>query len=78
MTSVSIRELRNHGGEVVDRVMAGETVTVTRGGTPVAELRPLARRGVDRETLLKTWRRLPSVDEKAFREDLDRIIDPRL
>ena len=78
MASVSIRELRNHGGEVVERVMAGETVTVTRGGTPVAELRPLARRGVDRETLLKTWRRLPAVDEKAFREDLDRIFDPRL
>lgn len=78
MASVSIRELRNHGGEVVERVMAGETVTVTRAGTPVAELRPLARRGVDRETLLKTWRRLPPVDEKAFRDDLDRIFDPHL
>jgi prevent-host-death family protein len=78
MASVSIRELRNHGGEVVERVMAGETVTVTRAGTPVAELRPLARRGVGRATLLETWRRLPSVDEKAFREDLDRIFDPRL
>ena len=78
MASVSIRDLRNHGGEVVERVMGGETVTVTRAGTPVAELRPLARRGVDRETLLKTWRRLPPVDEKAFREDLDQIFDPRL
>jgi prevent-host-death family protein len=78
MASVSMRDLRNHGGEVVERVMSGETVTVTRGGTPVAELRPLSRRGVDRATLLKTWRRLPPVDEKAFREDLDRIFDPRL
>lgn len=78
MSSVSIRELRNQGGKVVERVMAGETVTVTRGGTPVAELRPLARRGVDRATLLKTWRRLPPVDPQALRDDLDAIIDPSL
>lgn len=34
MASVSIRELRNHGGEVVERVMAGETVTVTLAAVP--------------------------------------------
>ena len=38
---VSIRELRNHGGDVVDRVAAGENLTVTRPGKPVAELRPV-------------------------------------
>ncbi len=30
MTTVTIRDLRNHGGEVVDRVAAGESVIVTR------------------------------------------------
>jgi len=78
MSSVSIRELRNQGGKVVERVLAGETVTVTRAGTPVAELRPLARRGVDRRTLLEHWRRLPPIDPQALRDDLDAIIDPSL
>ncbi|MCC6184817.1 MAG: type II toxin-antitoxin system prevent-host-death family antitoxin, partial [Microthrixaceae bacterium] len=32
MSEASIRELRNHGGEVVDRVRAGEVVTITRDG----------------------------------------------
>ncbi|MGQ0519936.1 MAG: type II toxin-antitoxin system Phd/YefM family antitoxin, partial [Actinomycetota bacterium] len=30
MAEASIRELRNHGGEVIDRVAAGERVTITR------------------------------------------------
>ncbi len=40
MAEITIRELRNHGGEVVDRVAHGEQITVTRAGKPVAELRP--------------------------------------
>ena len=44
MADVSIRDLRNHGGDVVDRVARGERVTITRAGRAVAELRPLARR----------------------------------
>ena len=40
MTDVSIRELRNDGGSVVARVLRGELITITRSGTPVAELRP--------------------------------------
>jgi len=38
MAEVSIRELGNHGGEVIDRVARGEQLTVTRSGKPVAEL----------------------------------------
>jgi prevent-host-death family protein len=78
MKTVTIRELRNHGGEVVKRVLAGESVTVTRAGTPVAELRPLQRRGVDRATLLERWRRLPKVDPAAIRRDVDKAVDPAL
>jgi PHD/YefM family antitoxin component YafN of YafNO toxin-antitoxin module len=37
MDTVTIRELRNHGGEVVDRVEVGGRVTVTRDGRAVAE-----------------------------------------
>ena len=47
---MTIRELRNHGGAVVDRVLAGEHLVVTRDGTPVAELRPVQRRGLGAAT----------------------------
>jgi prevent-host-death family protein len=75
---VSIRELRNHGGDVVDRVAAGERLTVTRSGKPVAELRPTGRPAVKAEVLLERWRRLPHVDPDRLREDLDAFLDPSL
>jgi prevent-host-death family protein len=78
MSTVSIRELRNRGGDVVERVLAGESLTVTRAGTPVAELRPVRRSGLDRETLLDRWRRVPPVDPVAFRRDVDAVVDPSL
>ena len=78
MKVVTVRDLRNHGGEVLDRVQAGETVAVSRGGTPVAELRPLPRPGLTREALVERWRRLPVVDERQLREDLDLVLDATL
>jgi prevent-host-death family protein len=75
---VSIRELRNHGGEVVDRVAAGERLTVTRSGKPVAELRPVGRPGVRAEVLLERWRRLPRLDPDRLREDVDSVLDSSL
>ncbi len=76
MSDVSIRELRNHGGEVVDRVARGETVRITRAGRPVAELRPLPRPGVTAEALVEEARRLPPMDADALRRDIDALIDP--
>jgi prevent-host-death family protein len=78
MSTVTIRELRNRGGDVVERVLAGESLTVTRAGTPVAELRPVRRSGLDRETLIHRWRRVPPVDPVAFRRDVDAVVDPSL
>ncbi len=78
MAEVSIRDLRNHGGDIVDRVQSGERVTITRSGTPVAELRPLAPRGLTATTLLERWRHLPTVDPARFRADIDELIDPAL
>ena len=75
---VSIRELRNHGGDVVERVAAGERLTVTRSGKPVAELRPVGRAAVKAEVLLERWRRLPHLDAERLREDLDELLDPSL
>lgn len=78
MTEVTIRELRNHGGDVIDRVRAGERLIVTRSGEPVAELRPLPRRGPEPAVLLDRWRRLPHVDVDQFRRDLDGLLDSTL
>lgn len=78
MSHVTIRELRNHGAEVVDRVLAGECLTVTRAGRPVAELRPLPRSGIDAATLLERWHNLPVVDPHEFQRDIDEVIDASL
>ncbi len=78
MDTVTIRELRNHGRTVIDRVEAGECLVVSRDGRPVAELRPLPREPLDAETLLERWRHVPSVDPEALRRDIDSIIDQSL
>jgi antitoxin (DNA-binding transcriptional repressor) of toxin-antitoxin stability system len=78
MTDVSVRDLRNQGGRVLDRVLAGERFVVTRDGTPVAELRPLPGRTIDAATILSRWQHLPPVDAIEFRADLDAILDPEL
>jgi prevent-host-death family protein len=78
MDTVTIRELRNHGGQVIDRVEAGGHVTVTRDGRPVAELRPLRVRGLSAAALLERWHRLPTVDRAGLRRDIDTAIDQGL
>jgi prevent-host-death family protein len=78
MAEVSIRELRNHGGDVVDRASRGEQITITRSGKAVAELRAISPRALSAEALLGRWRRLPPVDPAAFREDVDRLLDASL
>jgi prevent-host-death family protein len=41
MTAVASRDLRNHTAEVLKRVAAGDRVTITVNGAPVAELGPV-------------------------------------
>jgi len=77
MTDVTIRELCNHGGDVVDRAARGEQITITRSGTPVAELRSL-RPPLSAEALVGHWRRLPPVDPAGLRRDVDRALDSSL
>jgi len=78
VAEVSIRDLRNHGGEVIDRVVAGERLTVTRDGRGVAELRPLRRQPTPAAVLIQRWARLPEVDPVRFRRDVDDVLDSRL
>ena len=78
MKDVTIRDLRNHGGDVVDRAAKGEHLTITRSGTPVAELRPLGREPVPLDVLIARRRHLPQVDPARLRKDLDQALDPSL
>jgi antitoxin (DNA-binding transcriptional repressor) of toxin-antitoxin stability system len=78
MTEVSIRDLRNHGGDVVDRAARGEQITITRSGRPVAELRRLDHEPLTAEELIARRRNLPSVDYAKMRAELDSIVDPSL
>jgi prevent-host-death family protein len=76
---INQRELRNQSAAVLREVEAGETIVVTRNGTPVAELRPIrARRFVVRATLSAAASRAPRIDAARFRADLDAVIDQRL
>jgi prevent-host-death family protein len=78
MAQVSIRELRNHGGDVVDRAARGEEITITRSGRAVAELRAVAHTPLSAQSLLTRWRRLPYVDPVALRADIDEVMDAGL
>lgn len=73
-----MRELRNQGGHVLDRVLAGERVTITRDGQPVAELVPIRRRPLSAEALVDRFRHLPPIDPVAFRADVDAVLDSSL
>lgn len=78
MADVTIRELRNLAADVLDRVTRGEALTVTRDGHPIAELRPLSRRPLAADVLLRRWRRLPAVDLGKLRADIDAILESSL
>jgi antitoxin (DNA-binding transcriptional repressor) of toxin-antitoxin stability system len=77
MADVTIRELRNEGGDVVDRAARGEQITITRSGRPVAELRALRTPNLplSADALIDRWRRLPDVDPITLREEVDELLD---
>jgi prevent-host-death family protein len=75
------RELRNQNAAIIAAVAEGETFVVTRNGTPVAELRPVApqrRTFVDKAALAQAVAHRPHIDLGAFRADIDRLVDQRL
>lgn len=72
---MTIRELRNHGGDVLRRVERGESLTVTRDGEAVAQVVPLPRRSPRVEELIDRRRTLPAVDPAGLRSDIDELID---
>ncbi len=78
MGEATIRELRNHGGEVVDRAARGETIIITRNGVPVAELRPLPRARLPMAAVIEAFKHLPPMDPQRLRDDIDAIMDTSL
>jgi prevent-host-death family protein len=78
MSEVTIRDLRNHGGEVIDRVERGERLTITRDGRQVAELLPVGPLPVKAGVLIERWSRLPRLEPEGLRRDLDQVIDSAL
>lgn len=77
-TEVSVRDLRNRGGHVLERVVRGETLTVTRDGAPIAELRPILRQSLPAAELIARARRAPAVDAERLRRDIDAVVDQSL
>ena len=75
---MTVRDLRNKGAEVLDRVERGERVVITRDGRAVAELRPLPRRSAGPAELIERRKRLPRVDPDGLRRDIDAVIEPSL
>lgn len=78
MSEVTVRELRNHGGAILDRVARGESLTVTRDGEAIAELRPLRRHPLQAAALVGRWRWLPAVDAAKLRKEIDEVLDGAL
>ena len=78
MSTISVRDLRNHGGDVLARVARGESIVVTRDGAPTARLIPLRRPSAPPAELVEWRRRLPRVDPESLRRDIDTVLDPTL
>lgn len=77
--TISQRELRNDSAAVLREVESGETLVITRNGTPIAELRPLGpRRFVPRDRIVNAAKTAPRIDFARFRADLDSTLDQRL
>ncbi|MCD0447169.1 type II toxin-antitoxin system prevent-host-death family antitoxin [Glycomyces sp. A-F 0318] len=74
---ITQKELRNDSAAVLRAAEAGEEIIVTRNGTPVARLMPLADESpfVPTDQLKASAQGLPRVDFRRLREDLSEHID---
>ena len=75
MKEVTVRDLRNNGGQILDAVMRGESMTVTRQGRPIAELRPLRKTGVRSEVLETAFKGCPTFKYEDLVADMAEFLD---
>ena len=73
-----MRDLRNYGGQILNRVEGGETMTITRDGSPVALLTPFPQPRLSAVALLESWKNIPRIDADSLRRDLDQVLDSAL
>jgi prevent-host-death family protein len=74
MTAVASRDLRNHTADVLRRAAAGEEITITVAGRPVAQLvaiRSRSRRPFSREEMTAMLR--TSQSDLGLRVDLAKL-----
>jgi prevent-host-death family protein len=78
-TTISQRELRNDSGAIMRRVEQGESFTVTRNGTPVADLVPhrpseaQRSRFVSVDVIAAGLTPLPAWGVREFADELDQL-----
>jgi len=72
---VSVFELRSDSGQVLDRVLAGELLTITRDGQPVAEMSPISI-PAGLSTLKTRATKLKAIDPVLLRNDLEQLVEP--
>jgi prevent-host-death family protein len=76
----TVQQLASTTEELVRRAQAGEVITITDEGRPVADLIPHrpGDRFASKHNVLRNFASLPPVDPDRLRADLDAVIDPRL
>ena len=73
---VSIYDAKTQLSSLVDKVIAGDEVVITRRGKPVAELRPIRTEQRVRFGVRKgVW---PDWDTEADNEEIRKLFDPEL
>lgn len=70
MREVGAFEAKTHLSELIAAVEAGETVTITRRGRPVARLMPIADASVERASAVERIRQLRAGLAGFSREDI--------
>jgi antitoxin (DNA-binding transcriptional repressor) of toxin-antitoxin stability system len=59
-------------------VEGGETMTITRDGSPVALLTPFPQPRLSAAALLESWKNIPRIDAESLRRDIDKALDTTL
>jgi prevent-host-death family protein len=61
----NVHEAKTHFSRLLDAVIEGEEILITRNGVPVAEIVPARKRGI----VLGSGRHDPNINEAALRRD---------
>ncbi|GAB3219426.1 hypothetical protein GCM10027447_02270 [Glycomyces halotolerans] len=75
--TITQRELRNESGKFLRAAEQGEEFIVTRNGTPVARLTPIADESpfVAAEVMRNSAPALPEIDFTRLRRDLEEAVE---